>query len=148
MPASWLPIRYPLTETSPLAALRPKRRDDVRSARTPVESGHDRALDLEGVHEGDDVEGQRRLLAVADSLLRQERRRAVAAEIRDEHAVPSSREQRDDLGVAVDVVRPAMQKDNRRAVCRPGIYVADVQNAGVNLPDGAERRVRPRRDSG
>ncbi len=34
--------------------------------RAPVAAAEDRPLDLERIHEGDDVEGERRLLAVAE----------------------------------------------------------------------------------
>jgi len=48
-----------------LAALRPERRDDVGRPRTPIKTGKDRLLDLERVHEGDDIAGNRRRLAIA-----------------------------------------------------------------------------------
>src|ERR1044072_7597781 len=64
-----------------LATLRPKRRDDVRSARSPIATRYGRLLDLEGVHQRDDIYRDDRLLSVARRFLRKEARRAVAAQI-------------------------------------------------------------------
>ena len=40
-----------------LAALRPERRHDVGGPRAPIVAGDDRLLDLEGIHQGDDIDG-------------------------------------------------------------------------------------------
>jgi hypothetical protein len=52
--------------------------------------------------------------------------------------VTRSHEPRDDVEVAVDVVRPAVQQEDRRAVGGTEVDVADVQEAGVDLPHRAE----------
>ena len=70
----------------------------------------------------------------------QEARRAVAAQVRDDHPVARGGQQRGDVDVAVDVVRPAVQQEDRRPVGRAGVGVADVEDAGVDLPDGPECR--------
>ena len=128
-----------------LAALRPERRDDVGRPRAPVKPGEDRLLDLERIHQGDDVERERRLLAVADRVAGKKARRAIAAQIRDDHPVARRRQQRRDVDVAVDVVGPAVQQDDRRTIGGAGFGVADIQDAGVDLLQRAEGRVRHRR---
>ena len=55
-----------------LAALGPQRRDDVGRPRAPIKAGEDRLVDLERVHQGDGVDRDRRLLAVADRVARTE----------------------------------------------------------------------------
>ena len=50
------------------AALRPKRRNDVGGPRAPVETGDDRLLDSERIHQRDDVDGDHRLLAIPRRL--------------------------------------------------------------------------------
>ena len=66
----------------------------------------------------DRVERERRLLAVADRLVGEEARRSEAAEVGDDHPVARRRQQRNDVGEAVDVVRPAVQQEDRRSVGR------------------------------
>ena len=89
-----------------------------------------RALDAEGVQQGDRVERERGLLAVAERLVRSEARRPEAAQVRDDHPVAGRRQQRDDVDVAVDVVRPAVQEHGRGTVGRALLDVADVEEAG------------------
>jgi hypothetical protein len=52
-----------------LAALRPERRDDVRRPCSPVIAGEDRLVDLEGIHQSDGIEGDRRLLTIAERCI-------------------------------------------------------------------------------
>ena len=47
-----------------LAALRPERREDVGRPRPPITPGEDRLLDVQRIHQGDDIDGEHRLLAV------------------------------------------------------------------------------------
>src|SRR5207253_2357000 len=63
----------------PSAALRPDRRQDGSGTGAPVEAGYDRPLDGERIEQRDRVDGQRRLLPVADSVLREEPCAPVAA---------------------------------------------------------------------
>ena len=93
-----------------LAPLRPKRRDDIGGPRTPVEPGAGRLPDPERIHQRDGVDREGGLLTVAGGLVRQEARRAVAAEIRHDHPVSRRSEQRDDVDKSVDVVWPAMSR--------------------------------------
>ena len=95
---------------------------------------------------GDRVEGERRLLAVADRLVGEEACRSEAAEVGDDDPVARRRQKRNDVGEAVDVVRPAVQQDDRRSVCRSPVEVPDVQGAGIDLADGAEPGLRIGRD--
>ena len=89
-----------------------------------------------------------RLLAVAERFTRKKARRAIAAQIRDDHPVARRRQQRGDIDIAVNVVGPAVQKNDRRAIGRAGFGVSDIQDAGIDLLQRAERRVRPRLDRG
>src|SRR4051794_16232939 len=70
-----------------LAALRPKRSDNVSGARSPSEAGENCLLDLQCVHQGDDIERHPRLLAVAEGVKRKKFRRPETAEIRDDYPV-------------------------------------------------------------
>src|SRR5262249_30718785 len=63
-----------------LAALRPERGDDAGGARAPIVTGERRLLDLERIHQGDDVDSHHRLLTVAWRIVRQEARRSIAAQ--------------------------------------------------------------------
>src|SRR5215475_2449191 len=56
------------------AALWPQRRDDVGGARSPVEAGERRLLDLQRIHQGGGVERNRRRLSVAERVTRKEAR--------------------------------------------------------------------------
>jgi hypothetical protein len=49
-----------------LAPFRPERRHDVGRPRSPVETGDDRFMDAESIHERDDVDPKDRLLAIAE----------------------------------------------------------------------------------
>ena len=88
------------------------------------------------------------LLAIADRVGRQKARRAVATQIGDDHPVAGRRQQGRDIDEAVDVVRPAVQQDDRRPVGRAGFRVADVESAGVDLLERGEGCVRPRSNRG
>src|SRR6185503_17651782 len=84
----------------------------------------------------DRVDSQRGLLAVAGRLIRLEARGPVAAQVRHDHPVALRGQERRDVGVGVDVVRPAVQEQNRRAVAGAVLDIADVQDAGIDLADG------------
>ena len=77
------------------------------------------AFDPEAVHQGDHVERECRLLAVAERLVRKEASRSETTQVGDDHPVSGGSQQGDDVGVAVDVVRPAVQQDDRRSVAGP-----------------------------
>src|SRR5215212_7504330 len=51
-----------------LAALRPECRDDVGCLRSPIVTGDGRPLDLESIHQSDDIDGEYRLLGIPDRL--------------------------------------------------------------------------------
>jgi hypothetical protein len=59
----------------------------------------------------------------------------------NDHPVALRRQDWDDIGVAVDVVGPAMEQNHRRAVGGAGLDVAEVEDARIDLLDGAERAV-------
>ena len=110
------PIRYPLTETSP--SQRSGQSAATMSAlRAPQSNPATTAVSIPRASmQRDRVERERRLLAVADRLVGEEACRSEAAEVGDDHPVARRRQQRNDVGEAVDVVRPAVQQDDRRSV--------------------------------
>ena len=78
---------------------------------------------------------EHRLLAVAEGPVRQKPGRAEAAEVRNDHAVTGGRQQRHHVVVAVDVVRPPVQQDDRRTIDGSGVDVAHVEKAGLDLAE-------------
>lgn len=99
--------------------------------------------DLECVHQGQDVEGECRLVDVAWGLAGQKGGRAVAAEVGHDHPVSLGGQQWRDLLVAVDVIGEAVHQDDWLAIGRAKIDVADVQHASVDLLHRREGRRRP-----
>ena len=98
----------------------PLRVQDGRDARgpvAPVEPGQRRPLNPQRIGEVDDVLGDRRLLRHARHIGIQEPGRAVAAQVRHEHAVAGVSQGRDDAVPRADVVRKAVQEDDRE----PGV---------------------------
>ena len=79
-------------------------------------------------------------------VARKEARRAVAAQIGNDHPIAGRRQQRRDIDEAVDVVGPAVQENDRRAIGRTGFGIADIEHAGIDLLQRAEGGVRPRLD--
>jgi hypothetical protein len=124
-----------------LDSLGPQCGDDVGSPRAPVESGEKRALNLQRIHERDDVGRQYGLLPVAHRVRRPEARAAVPAQVGHEHAVALRRQDRRDVDIAVDVIRPAVKQDYRRTVGGAVLRVSDVEYAGVNRFERGVRRV-------
>ncbi len=47
-----------------LDSRRPERRDNIGGPRPPITPGEDRPLDVQRIHQGDDIDGEHRLLAV------------------------------------------------------------------------------------
>jgi hypothetical protein len=62
----------------------------------------------------------------------------MAAQVRDDHAMPGGGQARRDLGEGVDVIGPAVQQQHHRAVLGAHLDIADVQRAGVDLLDRTE----------
>src|SRR4029077_14171929 len=60
-------------------------------------------------------------------------RRAIAAQVRDDHPAARRRQQRRDIDIAVNIVGPAVQKNNDGPVGWAGLSVADLQDAGIDL---------------
>ena len=81
----------------------------------------------------DDIERNRRLLAIAERFTGKKSRRAVAAQIRDDHPVAGRRQQRRDVDKAVNVVGPAVQKNDRRTIGGTGFGITDIEQAGIDL---------------
>src|SRR6516225_12015259 len=100
--------QVPTHRDETLAALRPQRRDDVGRARAPIKPGQDCSLDPERVQEREDIDGDHRLLAIAQGVTGKKARRAIAAQIGHDHPVAGRRQQRGNLYIAVNVVRPAV----------------------------------------
>src|SRR5262245_821385 len=93
------------------AAFRPKRRDDVGAPCAPVEASEDSLIDLQRVHEIDDVESHYRWLSVAERVIRKKTRAAIPAHVRHHDVVTRRSQYRDDIDKAVNVVRPAVEED-------------------------------------
>jgi hypothetical protein len=68
----------------------------------------------------------------------------MAAQMRDDHPVAGRRQQRGDIDKAVNIVGPAVQKDDNRTIGGAGLGIADIQDAGIDLLQWTEGRVRPR----
>src|SRR5215469_5441127 len=121
-----------------LDPVRPQHRDDVAGPRPPVIAGQDRVLDLEGIHERENVDSERRLVGIPGRCWRQKGSRAIATEVRHDHPVAARRQQWRDLDVAVDVVREAVHENNRPAAGVASFRVSDIEDAGVDLLQRAE----------
>ena len=124
----------------PEAALRPERGEDAGGAGAPVVADHHRALDPERIEQAELVVRHDRLLRVARRREVDEAGRAMAAQMRHDHATAARGEQQRHVGVAVDVVRVAVHQQHRNPVGRPGLVVADAQLADADLPDRLEPR--------
>ena len=111
-----------------------------------IEAAEDRLLDPERIHEIDHVTGQGGGLAVSNGIAGKKARRAVAAQIRNDHPVAGRRERGGDVDVAVNVVRPAVEENDRPSPVGARLRVRDVEEAGRDLLERAERRVGSRRD--
>src|SRR5207248_9870093 len=111
---------------------------------TPGETRDDCLLDLEGIHQGDDVESNGRLLGIPERFAREKARRAIAAQIGDDGPVARRYQRRSDIDIAVDVVRPTVEKNDHRTIGAADNRVTDIQEAGIDLLDGTERGGRPR----
>ena len=88
------------------------------------------------------------VLAIAHRFIGKKSRRAVAAQIRNDHPVARRGQQRRDIDIAVNVVGPAVQKNDRRTIGGAGFGVSDIQDAGIDLLERGERCVRPPLDRG
>jgi hypothetical protein len=106
---------------------------DVCRSRTPVKTGEDRFVDLESIHQMDDVKGNHGLLPVPERFTGKKSGRAVAAQIRHDDTVALASQQGHDIHETVNVVRPSVKKDHRIAVRRASFRVANVQKAGLYL---------------
>jgi FixJ family two-component response regulator len=91
-----------------LAAFRPERCHDVRRARAPVKAADSSCLDLERIHQSDDVQGDGRLPGVPHRFAGEKTHGAIAAQVRNDHPVPGRGQQRRNIGKAVNVVGPAV----------------------------------------
>ncbi|MNN00442.1 hypothetical protein D3C81_1130330 [compost metagenome] len=125
-----------------LDPLRPQRRDNVGRTRTPVIATEHRLLDLQGIHEVDDITGQCSRLAIAQGFVGQEMRIAITPGIGHQHPITLGGQQRRNLIIAMNVVRPAVQQDHHRPVGRACFCVRHVQQPGVDMLERAEGRGR------
>jgi hypothetical protein len=66
-------------------------------------------------------------------IIRKKAHGAIAAYIRDDHAVACLGQQRSDLAIALNVIGPPVQKYNRPTIAGADLSVSDVQDAGVDL---------------
>jgi hypothetical protein len=105
-------------------------------------------LDLERIHQSDDVEGAGRLLGVAHSCAGEKARGAVAEQIGNDDVLACRCQQTSSVDKAVDVAGPAVQKNYRGTLGWAGFGVSDIQDASIHLLDWAERGVCARLDGG
>ena len=107
-----------------------------RCARAPVKAGDGGFLNFECIHESDDVEADGRLLGVAHGRAGKKAGGAVAAQIGDDDVgslrlqAPVWRRQ------AVDVVGPAMEKNDCRTIGGASFGVSNIKQTGVDLLEG------------
>ncbi len=118
--------------------VRQKRGDDASGAPTPIVAAENRAFDLERVHEIKKVHAEGRLLAGTRRLGLEEPRRAVAAQVGNDHPRPCMRKDRRGLIIGVRVVREAVPHDARPAGRGAVFQVGDGKNAGVDRLDGCQ----------
>src|SRR5262249_47038119 len=106
-----------------------------------IKTRENRPFDLESIHESDGIDGQRRLLAIPQSFTGKKARRAVAAQIRDNNPAARLRQQGRDVDKAMNIVGPAVQKNYRGTIGSASFSVSNVQDAGIDLLQCAERLV-------
>ena len=116
-----------------LATLRPQRGDDRRGSRPPVKAADRGLFDLEGIHQIDHVKAQYGLLPVAHGLGRSEARGAIAAQVRNDDTEAFRRQDRSNFGERMNVVWPAVQKNDHRAGSRTDLDIANTKGTGVDL---------------
>src|SRR6266478_3781037 len=114
----------------------PQRRHDLSGPRAPIETADERLLDLERVHQLDDIRGDYGLLTISHRVMRYEAPGAEAAHMRHDHSVANGRQLRD-VDAAVDTVGPSVEQDCRRTVGRSGFGASDVESARIDLLDWA-----------
>ncbi|MNY30027.1 hypothetical protein D3C86_1641080 [compost metagenome] len=103
-------------------------------------------LDLQGIHEVNQVARQCSGLTIADRFGGKKTRVAITARIGNQYAIPLLRQRRRDVGVTVNVVRPAVQQDHHRTVCRADFGIGDIQQSGLDVFQRPEGNVTPRRN--
>ena len=106
-------------------------------------AGQDRPLDLEGVHQREDINCDHRLLAIAGGVAGKKARCARAAQIGDDHPVARLCKPGRHVDIAVNVVGPTVQQHDRRTIALSSFRVADIQEAGIDLFQRTEGRARP-----
>src|ERR1700722_7356747 len=72
-----------------LAAFWPEHGDVIRGPRSPIEAGDYRLVDLERIHQMDNVESHYGGLAVSNRLIGKKSRRARSTQVRHDHVVAS-----------------------------------------------------------
>ncbi len=122
-----------------LDPLRPQRRNDIDRARAPIEAAKDRLVDLQCIHQCNDVDCDNRLLPVARRICGQKTRRPIAAQIRDDDPVAGGCQDRRHFSKAIDIVWPAVQQDDHGSVLRARFRVTDIERPGIDLANVVER---------
>ena len=126
-------MRYPLTDTIP--AQRSGHSTAMMSAvRAPQSKPPTIALSIFSASSSAIASaGDDRRLTVTKRVGGQEARRSVAAQVRHDHPVAGRCQQRRHVDVAVNVVRPAVQKEDRRTARRARLRVPHAQEARIDL---------------
>src|SRR5437763_711552 len=83
---------------------------------------------------------------VPDRVIREELRRAIAAQVRNDRPIAGRCQQRRNIDKAINVLGPAVQKNHHWSIGGTGFSVTDIEAAGLDLLQRSERRVRSRFD--
>ncbi|KTB63364.1 hypothetical protein AO063_13600 [Pseudomonas fluorescens ICMP 11288] len=127
-----------ISRHQPTYALGPQRGDDTRGAATPVKTRQRGLRDVQGIHEIQQILGQRRLLAGAHDLRIDKPRRAIAAQVGYQHAVATLGQHRRNVIVATWVVRETMQQNDRRTAFRAVGFIGHVEHGGAHVEQWGE----------
>ncbi|SBV31887.1 protein of unknown function [uncultured Sphingopyxis sp.] len=119
-------------------------RQDARSPGAPVAPPDDRPFDAQRVEKVERIHRERRLLTVSGRRVRQETRRAIAAQVGHQNAIALRPEHKRRIGVGMYIVWPTMDEQHRRAVCRPHLGISDIEQAGADMLQQSEARGRRR----
>jgi hypothetical protein len=103
-----------------------------RSGQSAADHG---VFDFQCIHQRDNIGCYRCLLTIPEGFVRKKPRSAVAAQMRHDHPVTRVGKQCCAFGVAMDVVRPAVQQNHRLAIRRTRFRVTDIQYPGFKLFD-------------
>ena len=119
-----------------------KHGQDAGGAGAPVAPADEDILEPQRLDQVERVDGKRRLLPVARRGAGQEAGVAISAQIGDDHPIARLRQDRRDIGIAVDVIGPAVEQQHGRAVVRTRLGIGDVEQVGAHMAHRREAAQR------